>query len=72
MNMDLRSFQSRAYRYIGTMRQKQKRKIKISSVMLENTHVYTAFTIRSVCVGERGGAVERSDIYKRKTGGHNA
>ncbi len=54
------------------MRQKQKRNIKISCVMFENMHVYTAFTISSVCVGERGGAVERSDIFKKKMGGHNA
>ncbi len=40
--------------------------------MFENMHFYTALTISSVCVGERGGAVERSDIYKRKTGGHKA
>ncbi len=40
--------------------------------MFENMHVYTAFTISSVCVGERGGAVERSDIFKKKMGGHNA
>lgn len=53
------------------MRQKQKRERIISSVVFENTHVYAAFTISSVCVGERGGAAERSDIYKRETGGHN-